>query len=121
MDFTTKYSIGEHVLVKADKKIKVPCPFCDGKGYRIVNFERLYCQNCEDGELIQRSCERCFVEGVITGFFYEQKNRKDVDEDYLEDFNKVTDEDVTLIEYYVDVPDDYYGNGTYNEDTIKKL
>lgn len=118
MKIQTKYSIGDHVLVKADKRIKMICPFCNGEYTKIVNGEELYCLNCYDGELNSRSNEQEIVEGVISGIHFEQRNIESSDEDDKDFYTEVSDKTTTLIEYFVDVPEDYYGNGTYEERKI---
>ena len=77
MNIQTKYSVGDHVLVKANKRITITCPFCNGLGHRIIEGEKFYCQNCDEGTINQRALERVQVEGIITGFRYEYKNKKD--------------------------------------------
>lgn len=37
MDIKAKYKIGDIVKVRADKKIITTCPFCEGKGFKMID------------------------------------------------------------------------------------
>ena len=122
MEIRTKYSTGDHVKVKADKKIKIKCPFCNGENYKVIEGNKLYCQNCEDGELISRSDEKEEVEGIIVGLRYEERTLEDADiqdENDKEYYTKVTDKSAVLVEYFVNLLDnEHWGKGTYEESQI---
>lgn len=121
MKIQTKYSVGDHVLVKADKKVTMICPFCNGENSKIINGDKIYCQNCYSGKLSFRSNKREVIEGVITGLRYEYKDIKDADiedDEDREDYTEVTDNAAILVSYFVDVSKDYYGDGTYEERQI---
>lgn len=122
MKLETKYSVGEKVLVMADIKTKTKCPFCNGKNFLLINNEQIYCQNCDDGELVFRSNERVQTIGTIKGLMYDirTENIDDIDEiSEYEDFVKVDGNITHQVEYYVDVDDNkFYGNGTYRENQI---
>lgn len=118
MKLETKYSVGEKVLVMADIKTKTKCPFCNGKGFLLTNNEKLYCQNCYDGQLIFRSNKRVQTVGTIKGLMYDIRT-ENIDDINDEDFVKIDGDITHQIEYYIDVDDNkFYGNGTYRENQI---
>ena len=115
----TKYSIGDKVLVMVDRKVKKICPFCNGKSKVELDNQILYCQNCEDGEIIYRPYERVKAEGIITGLNY--NIRTEYEEVTISDYpdERTRAKLVHEVEYYVDVDENkYFGNGTYSEDKI---
>lgn len=122
MKLETRYSVGEKVLVMADIKTRIKCPFCNGKNFLLINNEQIYCQNCDDGELVFRSNERVQTIGTIKGLMYDirTENIDDIDEiSEYEDFVKVDGNITHQVEYYIDVDDNkFYGNGTYRENQI---
>lgn len=119
MKIETKYNVGEKVKVYVDEKVICDCPFCNGEGYKIINDDKLYCQNCDNGKMSFRRNNRILAEGTITGFRY-TVNTNGVDEyDDIEDYAKVDGNETHEIEYFVEVDENkYYGNGTYNENKI---
>lgn len=117
-----KYNIGEEVFVLADKKIVTNCPFCDGKGYKIISEgKKVFCQNCDDGVLVS-SGDKQYTKGIITGFNYQVKQLTEHDEDeLLDDFTEIKDNLGIIEEYYVEVDNSkYFGYGTYDRNKIKR-
>lgn len=123
MKIQTKYSIGDKVMVKADKMIIKTCPFCDGFGYRIVGQESLYCQNCDDGLLKTRSSESEYVEGTVKKMMVSVEKNSDIEEDEYDEYVTVDEDRKALIEYYINLDDEdnYWGYGTYNQNRIKSI
>lgn len=123
MKIQTKYSIGDKVMVKADKMIIKTCPFCDGVGYRMVEQEKLYCQNCDDGLLKTRSSESEFVEGAVKKIMVSVERNIDIEEDEFDEYVDIDADRKALVEYYINLDDEdnYWGYGTYNQNRIKNV
>lgn len=125
MKIKTKYSIGDTVLVKADPIIKETCPFCDGAGYKTILRNgvetSLYCQNCDHGTITTRQFNNTqWVKGIVKGIRIDTKMVDcEDDEWWYQDFSEG---DIGIREeYLVDVPEEYYGNGTYELHKIKDV
>lgn len=126
MNIKAKYQIGDTVKVRADKKIITSCPFCEGKGYRLIDDvdedgnaikDKRYCQNCDgDGIYEARSNQIEVIEGIIKGMHIDVTKKED---DEFEEAAYIDGDMAIMIDYYVDTPDDtYYGYGTYREKQI---
>lgn len=121
MILESKYDIGEKILVKADKKIKKKCPFCNGKGFKIVEGKQLYCLNCDDGILEARDSKvNEIVEGTIRQITYSVSNDIDAEFDDVEGYTKIEGDVTHIIDYFVELDDEenYYGYGKYKERLI---
>lgn len=121
MNIQTKYSVGDKVRVKADPIIQTTCPFCGGAGKAEVSGTTLFCQNCNGAGVFtsRLSNQRQLVEGTVKSIHLtvEQWNRNLEDDDDAEQVGSCG----IFEEYVVDVPDEYWGNGTYSVNKIYPL
>lgn len=112
-----KYKIGDTVKVSADKLITQKCPFCVGKGYRFIEGNKLYCQNCDEGKIVYRSTEQYEVDGTVIGFRMVAKmDNEDEDDENIRPEDGIYYEE----EYFVTVPEGFVGYGTYNISKIRR-
>lgn len=81
----TKFKIGDKVRSKTEttKYLKIPCPFCDGKGYIDYNETLLYCGECEDGiyefnytQMVWGKERTVLGAAIINNFFTHNKDQK---------------------------------------------
>lgn len=126
MDIKAKYKIGDIVKVRADKKIITTCPFCEGKGFKMIDDfdnegnpskKKRYCQNCEgNGQYETRSNKIEVIEGVVKGMHIDIIKKE---EDEFEEAAYTDENMAIMIDYYVNTPDEtHYGYGTYREKQI---
>lgn len=120
MDIKTKFSVGDKVRVLADPIIKTTCPFCKGKKSVKIDGETLYCQNCDDGVLINRmSNQRQLVEGVVTGIKLDVKTIDSEDDEWW--YEGSEGELGVREEYCVSVSEGYWSDGTYEAKKVMPM
>ena len=122
MRIRTRFNIGDKVVVFANKKIKEVCPFCEGKGHRIIDTHKFYCQNCENGEVFTETNYKEEVIVEIIGINYstmdikEANIKAEMDKQY---FSRVTETEAIRIDYVVKNEGSNYSiNETYKEGKI---
>lgn len=121
MELKTKYSIGDKVSVMAERTIKIQCPFCGGIGEKMIHGAKMFCQNCEDGVLIEKNVNREPATGIITNINIFVSSHDKLDEDEMDEYEEVPGMEniMTLVEYYVLLDSHGFdGGGTYHQDKI---
>ena len=115
------FIIGEKVKVMADPVTRMTCPFCKGNTKIVLpKGKELFCQNCDNGVLTNRDTDnRQLVDGVVTGFRIEGKTEESEDDEWW--YGAEEGEIGVRQEYFVEVPKDFWSDGTYESSKIQKI
>lgn len=62
---------------KLSKEKPMECPFCNGKGEKIINGETFFCQSCEYGTISVTEIEEVELIGEIAHIDFRNFGRKD--------------------------------------------